>query len=89
MTEEITAIGLAPLHGTILSIIIGAFSAYAISLFWRLDEIIQSVISEAEKINHIDVAGSYDLTSAPEYQSNDDDVRKRLLSRLTKLVCCP
>jgi len=85
MTEGITAIDLAPLHGTILAIIIGAFSAYAITLFLRRDQIIQSVFSEAEKINHINVAGFYDLTGASEYQSNDDDVRERLLSRLTTL----
>lgn len=85
MTKAITAIDLAPLHGTILSIIIGAFSVYAISLYLRMEEITQSVFSEALKINHINVAGSYGLTGAPEYQSNDDDVRKRLLSRLTTL----
>jgi hypothetical protein len=85
MTESITAIKLAPLHGTILSIIIGAFFVYANSLFWRLDDSRQLVLREAEKINYINVAGSYDLTGAPEYQSNDDDVREQLLSRLTTL----
>jgi hypothetical protein len=51
-----------------------------------LDESSQAVLTEAENVNHIIVAAEYMPSAAPEYQSGDDEVRKRLLAKLSSLV---
>lgn len=86
MRRELTAISLAPLHGTILSIIIGIFSAYALNMFDRLDVMRNDIFRDAAKINSIRVPGSFGLSGAPEYMSSNDEVRRKLLSKFTKLV---
>ncbi|HBP89179.1 MAG TPA: hypothetical protein PKK23_06440 [Nitrospirales bacterium] len=87
MDNKITAIGLAPLHGTVLSIIVGAFAAYSISTFLGLEKFLHDVFRVAIKINQIKVSGSYGLSSYSTYfGGRDEEERTKLVRKLQDLI---
>jgi hypothetical protein len=74
MEDPVTALDLAPLHGTILAIFVGVFSAYSVSLFTKLHEIRLRLFQEARRINNLPNPGWFGgMTEARKLLQNEID----------------
>ena len=85
MINEISPIDLAPLHGTILSIIIGIISGYVINLFIRIEDLENSIYRKSNQINNIQPLGTFGPSGGGEFNSSDDQTRSDLLYKLRNL----
>lgn len=83
MNEPITALDLAPIHATALSIFIGFLSAYTVDLLRRIESLSSEITNEAEQVNNLPFYSYEGSGIDPELVECDTS---DLCSRFTELI---
>lgn len=78
------SINLAPIHGTILSIFLGAIFVYIITLSLKIIEIKNRIFRTTHKINKIKLNNS--ITSGDMPDTSKENIRKKVVDELMSLI---